>query len=616
MIIIVRTEDAAVKKTLSVILAVLIVLSCGCFFSFTAFTDDEFTVTVGSEAETADTLNAVRWFRAENGEYFFFIPSYWDASSLTVWTSAPAQINGMNFESGTVTDLGEKGTIRSGGTDYKYNVVASSGVGTVFIATESGSLEAVHADKSHKEPGEISIKNEKGKEQTETSVLSYIKGRGNASWNGSKKPYNIKLDKKAKVLGMAKSKKWCLIANEGDRSLMRNAIVYNAAADAGLAYSPECAPVDLYVNSEYIGAYLLTSKIEADGNRIDVEDLDELNEEICLAEYGGDFDMDTIGQGGVYGRFSGLLEGTNKYADIPGDGDTANGGYVLEMEIANRYPEEKSGFVTKTGQPFIMKSPEFASKKQIDFISGYYQRFEDAAFSQDGKNSGGESYGELIDTVSFAKYYDISEWTSNMDTGLTSTYFYLDTTKDGKLYAGPVWDYDIALGNNGGGRFGLDYTNPGLFTVCHSRQYRNTIFGTYDADEKPGIFNVLCKKQDFVDECKAQWDESVYAAVSAWSSDKFDGYAQSIKASAVMNHIRRNTYGTADIEKVAEKYASDVGGLKSFASERAEYMNGNIGKIQENPVKTSFALSMVKKVLTGINNLFERIILRFNLENK
>ena len=605
------------KKLISVILAILIALSCGSLFSFTASTDDELVVTAGSDAQSADSIDAVDWFKAENGEYFFFIPSYWDSSSLTVWASAPVQINGRDFENGTVTDLGTKGTIKSGSAEYKYNVVSSSGTGTVFITTESGSLEAVHADKSHKEPGEISIKNEKGKEQTENPTLDYIKGRGNATWNGSKKPYNIKLDKKAKILGMAKSKKWCLIANEGDRSLMRNTMVFKAAADAGLSYSPECAPVDLYINNEYLGSYLLTSKIEADSNRIDVEDLDEINEEACTAEYGEDFDMDSLAQGGVYGRFSGLLEGTNKYVTLPESEDiTAEGGYVLEMEIANRYPDEKSGFVTKTGQPFIMKSPEYAGKEQMDFISGYYQRFEDAAFAEDGKNADGESYTDLIDVESFAKYYDISEWTSNMDSGLTSTYFYLDATKDGKLYAGPVWDYDIALGNNSGGRFGLDYNNPEMFTVCHSRQYRNTVFGTFDADEKPGIYNVLTKKQDFTNECKAQWDESVYAAVSGCSGGKFDEYAQTIKASAVMNHIRRNTYGTTDIDKVTEKYDADVNSLRTFASKRAEFLNTNLGKIQENPVKTSFPLSIAKKILTGINNLFERIIVVFKLENK
>ena len=173
---------------------------------------------------------------------------------------------------------------------------------------------------------------------------------------------------------------------------MRNTMVFKAAADAGLSYSPECAPVDLYINNEYLGSYLLTSKIEADSNRIDVEDLDEINEEVCVAEYGEDFDMDSLAQGGVYGRFSGLLEGTNKYVTLPESEDiTAEGGYVLEMEIANRYPDEKAGFVTKTGQPFIMKSPEYAGKEQMDFISGYYQRFEDAAFAADGKNADGES---------------------------------------------------------------------------------------------------------------------------------------------------------------------------------------------------------------------------------
>jgi hypothetical protein len=605
------------KKFTSAVLALIMVLSCVYALSFAVSADDTFTVTIGSGAESADALQTVDWFRGEDGGYFFFVPSCWDKSAVNVWTSAPAQLNGQDFESGSELDLGESGTITSGSATYNYTVVSSSGVGTVFINTKSGSLDAVHADKNYKEPGEISILNEKGKEQTENSVLEYIKGRGNASWEGRKKPYNIKLDKKAKILGMAKSKKWCLISNEDDRSLMRNAMVYNAAAEAGLAYSPENAPVDLFINGEYRGAYLLTYKVEAASARIDVEDLDEINEEICIDKYGEDFDMDTVKVDGVYGKYAGLLEGTSKYAEIPeSEKSTEDGGYILEMEIANRYSGDLTGFVTNDGQPFVMKSPEYASKKQIEFISDYYQRFEDAAKSADGRNGKGESYTDLIDAESFAKYYAICEWTSNMDTGLTSTYFYLDTTKDGKLYAGPVWDYDIALGNNGDTRYGLDYNNPELFTVCFARQYRNTVFGTLDVDEKPTIFNYLCRKPEFVQQCRRCWDAGVYEAVSAWSGDKFNDYAGLIKDSAIMNHIRWNTFRTQNSEEVGIAYSDRVSALKVFASTRAEFLNANLGKVQENPVQTNFFTGILKKIGTGINNAFEKMIVLFHLENK
>ncbi len=605
------------KKITAVILSVIIALSCMSLLGVCSFADDAFTVTVSGGAESADALNAVDWFKTESGEYFFFIPSCWDASEINVWASSAASLNGTEIVNGEAYDLGESGTITAGGASYHYNVLSSSGIGTVFITTESGSLEAVHADKNHKEPGKISILNAKGKEQTENDTLEYIKGRGNASWEGAKKPYNIKLDKKAKILGMQKSKKWCLIANEDDRTLARNAAVYTAAAEAGLAYSPENAPVDLYINNEYQGSYLLTSKVEAASARIDVENLDDINEEACIEKFGEDFDMDTLPVGGTYGTFAGLLEGTQKYVEFEGSENvTTDGGYILEMEIANRYIGDLTGFVSNDGQPFVMKCPEYATEKQIKFISDYYQRFEDAVLSESGKNSKGEDYKDLIDIESFAKYYVISEWTSNMDSGLTSTYLYLDTTKDGKLYAGPVWDYDIALGNNGEGRYGLDYRVPDKFTVCFGRQYRNTVFGRADIDEKPTIFNLLCQKKEFIEECEKVWNASVGEVLTSWSNEKIAGYAGTIADSAIMNHIRWNTFGISDVSEVKKAYDGQVNGLLEFAKARAGFLGGNIGAERVNEAETNAVLKFLKKIPAGLNNLIEKAIVLFKLENK
>ena len=154
------------------------------------------------------------------------------------------------------------------------------------------------------------------------------------------------------------------------------------------------------------------------------------------------------------------------------------------MELANRYYGEKSGFVTTRSQPITMKSPEYASQAQMEYISDLYQRFEDAVFAGNGRNALGEHYTDIADLESLAKYYMISEWCSNMDSGLTSTYFYKPEGADSKLFAGPVWDYDIAFGNNKGTRYGCDYNNPEEFTVCFGRQYRNTVFGKLDVDYK------------------------------------------------------------------------------------------------------------------------------------
>ncbi|MBR6701630.1 MAG: CotH kinase family protein, partial [Clostridia bacterium] len=357
-------------------------------------------------------------------------------------------------------------------------------------------------------------------------------------------------------------------------------------------------------------------RIEAASKRVNVENLDDINEEVCIDKYGKDFDMDTLKRGGVYGRFSGLLENTLKYVEIPeSDKNTAVGGYILEMELGNRYADEISGFVTDNSQPIIMKEPEYASKEQMEFISDYYQRFENAAISESGKNDKGEAYSELADIESFAKYYALSEWYENLDSGLTSTYFYLDSSKAGILYAGPVWDYDMAFGNFKEKRFGIDFANPEEFAVCFNRQYRNTVFGKYDIDEKPTIFNILNQKEDFVAAVKENWDSSVFEAVTSWSTDSFDEYAALIRDSAIMDHILWNTYGTADAKTVAEKYDGDVAALKDFTAKRTAFLNANLGKVQENPHTTDFFTSIGKKILKGFNDLFEKIIVTFRLQN-
>lgn len=612
------------KKLMSVILALVIALSCAAMFASSAATQELWIRFGGDDVADAKSDKAVSWWKAESGEYFFFVPSYWDASELRLFPSVEGEVklNGTAITAGEAYDLGESGAFTFAGKDYKYNVLSSSGIGTIFIQTESGSLDAIHADKSHAEKGNIYIYNEKGKCQTldddknEDNELASIKGRGNATWQLPKRPYNLKLGSKYKIFGMQKSKKWSLIANYDDETLMRNSVAFGAAKDSGMAYTPEYAPTDLYINGEYKGSYLLTSRIEAASKRVDVENLDDINEEVCIDKYGEDFDMDTLKRGGVYGRFSGLLENTYKYVEIPeSEKNTAVGGYILEMELGNRYADEISGFVTKNSQPITMKEPEYASKEQMEFISDYYQRFEEAAISESGKNEKGEAYGELADIESFAKYYALSEWYENLDSGLTSTYFYLDSSKDGILYAGPVWDYDMAFGNFREKRFGIDFANPEEFAVCFNRQYRNTVFGKYDIDEKPTIFNILNQKEDFVAAVKEVWDSSVFEAASAWSAGSFDDYAALIKDSAVMDHILWNTYGTADAKTVAEKYDGNVAALKDFVTKRTAFLNTNFGKVQENPHQTDFFTSIGKKILKGFNDLFEKIIVTFKLEN-
>ncbi len=612
------------KKFIAVILAIVLSLSCLSVAVSAADSTAVSSFAIESVAELEPKAGKgdgadvkTEWYEID-GTYYLFVPSSIDLSNAKVTFEADADVYAgetklVNGETTDVLNGKNEVVLNCAGESFKVVIINESTVASVFIETESGNLDAVHADKEYKEEGKITIINADASESEYNGVLEYIKGRGNSTWEMEKKPYNLKLDKKADIFGMGKSKKWSLIANHSDDSLARNVAAYYAAKEAGMPYTPLFVPCDVYINNEYMGAYLLTTRVEVDETRVDIDNLDDVNEEISIKEYGEDFDMDSLAKGGVYGTFAGLLQNTQKWVEVPAsEGEAETGGYILEMELANRYTGEISGFVTSRSQPFIMKSPEYASEKQIKYISDYYQRFEDAVFSDSNKNSLGEAYTDLADMNSLAKFYALNEWTSNQDCGLTSTYFYKPAGD--KLYAGPVWDFDICFGNNDSGRFGCDYTNPKEFTVCFGRQYRNTFFGKYDVDEVPHIFNVLCQKQEFVTAVKNVWDSEVKAAVDK-TNTMLSTYAEANMGSAVMNAIRWNIFGTYDVSVIKEAYAKAVKDVYDFSTARTQFLTENFGSVQVQNVKTNFFLAGLKKIGTGMNDLFEKIIVVFGLEN-
>lgn len=562
-----------------------------------------------------DTDRIVNWYQA-NGEYYLFIPASvsYIFADFVVESNETVYVDGAVYsETGKLAAvIGDKKqvTIKAGDEEYKLNIIDGSKIASIFITTESGSLDYIHKDKSNKESGFIEIVDETGVTVYD-GVLDQIKGRGNSTWGMPKKPYNIKLDEKTNLFGMGKSKKWSLLANYSDESLIRNSAVFSVAQKTGVPYTPMGVSCDVYINNNYEGVYLLTTRVEADKTRVNVDNLDDVNEEICQEFYNDDdFDMDTLERGGYYGNFAGLLEGTMKWVNIPVPADNSGasaetGGYIIEMELANRYADEISGFVTNGNQPFTMKSPEYASKAQMEYISSYYQRFEDAVFSETGKNASGEDYKDLADFDSLVSYYLVSEWAGNMDSGLTSTYFFKPA--DDKLYAGPVWDYDIALGNNGLNRFGIDYTNPAEFTVCRGRMYRNTVFGKYDAYKVPTIYNQLCRKKEFVDAAKALWDGKVKNIVALVNAE-MTVLSEVLADSAVMNAIRWDIYGTNDVEKIAVGYKADAKAVVDFSDKKSEFLTANLGTIVEQDNDNGF----LNVFLYAINNLFENAVKLFS----
>lgn len=233
-----------------------------------------------------------------------------------------------------------------------------------------------------------------------------IRGRGNSTWNMSKKPYRIKFLTKQKWLGKGKAnaKKWTLMANAGDKTLIRNAVTMAMGEFLGMPFNPAYKFVDLAINGTYYGNYQISDQVEVKKHRVDIAEQDYP---------------------------------TTAESDI-------TGGYLLEVDGFR----DGNCFTTSTyGVPIRVHYPDEdeISTAQNAYIKRYMRDFE-AALSKSTFADADKGYRKWVDSVSLANWFVATEVCANID-GYYSTYFYKDQ-QDSLLYWGPLWDYDIAYGND------------------------------------------------------------------------------------------------------------------------------------------------------------------------
>ena len=431
----------------------------------------------------------------EDGAGFFFLPSYASLDTAQLLSGGEPVADEV-LELSAVTP-GKPVTVTAGGKRMRLTFREASVLPAVYITTESGSLTAIHADKSHKEPGTIRIVAADGS-VSYAGDLKQIKGRGNTTWDYEKKPYNIKLMEKADLFGMGAGKDWCLLANFRDTSYVRNAMVFDYALEMGVPNTTDTQSFDLYINGEYQGLYQMTEKMEVGDNRLEVPDLEQLNEEANPEKKLGDFPAATT-------------ENTRSVV-LPVTPAERNG-FMLELDFAERWVEEVSGFVTTVGQHVVIKSPEHASQEQVEYVRQLVQNFEDLLFAGD------ERYLDYIDLDSWVQLYLVEEIFEDVDCGLSSIYFYV---MDGKLYAGPLWDFDLTMGGS------YAVTNPStLYAAWRERTER------YISHWLPELY----RQESFLARVKELYADGWDAALDEFAG-KAERYVANISASAAMDADR------------------------------------------------------------------------------
>lgn len=390
--------------------------------------------------------------------------------------------------------------------DYKFTITNFTGIPIFHISTSS----PVNSKDVYVK-GQLVINPNARFDQEKEPVSMEIKGRGNSTWGMPKKPYRLKLDSKTKILGLPAAKNWVLLANYADKTLIRTSFAFSLGQMVGADFTPHGIPVEVVMNNQYLGSYLLTEQVEVNENRVNITELKPENTSIAQI----------------------------------------TGGYLLELDERR---DEDFWFETKKKLPFAVKSPKEINTAQKNYIKTYMQEAEDVIYSSDFADPV-KGYAKYINVNSFINWFLVQELLKNQDArNYSSMYYYKN--RDGKLGMGPLWDFDLAMGN-------VDYSdaiNPRGWWV------RNGLW-----------FNRLFQDPAFKQKVRNRWDEIKDKEIA-------EAFKNIDKNAAYLEFSQRENFKKWNIlneivwpnPQVFRSYEGEVKQIKSWLTTRIAWLDENL----------------------------------------
>lgn len=366
------------------------------------------TVFAGDNDFRCWTVDARQWtnqgYQSEkDGVWYLFLPQDESPADTVLSFSGrvtAASAGALDREGGTLTGAfadRDRVTLTLEGGRTETVCLRQSSLPSLRLTLNGTTLEQVHRDKNVKYPGNDLVLTDG--DDVLTGTVEF-KGRGNSTWREyAKKPYQIKFSKKTSVLGMPAAKKWILLANASDDSMIRTRLVYDAAEQMGFPYVTEYKYVDLWVDGEYLGVYLIGEKAEIGKNRLNLQD-----------PAGAMFELD------------------NGFA-------TDEDHYFFEGRL-NSY------FALKE----IVEEDDAHIAQAMSNFQTAMTRFTTALTSEGWENLSLAQLNRMIDVDSLARYYLMNEYVLNGEGFFTSFFWYQDGASD-VLHVGPLWDFDTCMGN-------------------------------------------------------------------------------------------------------------------------------------------------------------------------
>ncbi len=430
--------------------------------------------------------------------------------------------------------------------------------GTYFQPKDSDwSMEDGDSFMIYNADGTSALKDKNGAEVTEP-VLASTRVRGNVSQQMPKKPFAVKLDKKHAVLDMPAHKRWVLLANWKDRTLMRNEVAFEIAKafktaypNDGMAWTPSGQHVELVYNGVYVGNYYLCEQIKIDENRLAINEPYDAEDNAVAAEACG-----------------------------------------ILMESDDGY-DEAWQFTTRARIPFLFKDDGTAD--MLTYASTLVQGIEDNL--NKNTTAGFTAAYETMDITSFVDFLLVQDLMMNSEMKHPkSCYSYIN---NGKLYAGPVWDFDWntlptstsyseegysytkSIVSYGSWSYqSRDQSSPSTSDenyIWYPRLMASSEFMQVAAQRWAGVQGQLSQVLAHIDEVKAQIAKSESENAKMWPVDSKSNAKRSSKY-GIGSSFFGQTFSCGYCGDEAMEFDAAVNKMKETLSTRMSGMSNNIYK--------------------------------------
>lgn len=360
----------------------------------------------------------------------------------------------------------------------------------------------------------------------DTNASATVRERGNSSRTHPKKPWRLKFDKKQRVLDApAKAKKWTLINNHSDKTLLRNVVAFEISRRIGMDYTPYCQPVDVVLNGEFKGCYQLCDQVEVNPGRIPVTEME--------------------------------------ITDI--EGEALTGGYHLEIDGYANQENEREWFESTYHQiPVTIKSPDDGGTfEQYEYIKEYFSEMERAVFTR-GYNDPETGYRKWLDLDSYLHYFIIQEIIGNADAVWC---IHVHKERGGKIMGGPVWDSELAFDNDNrvypASELGVLCTLSGRGPIANN--FLNLHKRIFNVDTKAKarrnyLYSIARNEKDLS-------GESLCTFVDEW--------AEKIRKSADLNFKRWDVLGKYIFSnpRAEASFNEAIGNLKTYLLDRFDFLD-------------------------------------------